>query len=84
MSEQREGSREFRTGIVTGSPRGVRKEAGSSTAPADNLVAIMRDATIVVDAGIRRAETLYVPAKPQPIGRVEATGAGRGEPGSIG
>ena len=51
----------LRTGTVTGSSAGVGSRDGSTTAPPDNLAAnIMRDATIIVGAGIRPAVTVHM------------------------
>jgi hypothetical protein len=53
----------LRAGTVTGSWPGVGNHRSTTTAPPDNLPAIIRDATIMVDGGVRLAVTLHM--KPQ-------------------
>lgn len=66
-----EGSRiNLRAGTVTGSSAGVGSRGGSTTAPPDNLAAIMRDATIIVGAGIRPAVTVHMTEAPRPVEHV--------------
>ncbi len=55
----------MRAGTVTGSSAGAGGRGGSITAPPDNLAAIMRDATIIVDAGVRPAVTLHMTEAPR-------------------
>lgn len=60
----------LRTGTVTGSSAGVGSRGGSTTAPPDNLAAIMRDATIIVGAGIRPAVTVHMKEAPRLVEHV--------------
>ena len=63
----REGRRiGLRAGTVTGSSAGIGSRGGSTTAPPDNLAAIMRDATIIVGAGIRPAVKVHITKAPAP------------------
>lgn len=60
----------LRAGTVTGSSAGVGSRRGSTTAPPDNLAAIMRDATIIVGAGMRPAVTVHITEAPRPVEQV--------------
>jgi len=70
----REGRRiGLRAGTVTGSSAGIGSHGGSTTAPPDNLAAIMRDATIIVGAGIRPAVKVHMTKPPRLVDHVTVT-----------
>ena len=74
----------LRAGTVTGSSRGVGNRRGTTTAPPDNLAAIMRDATIIVDDGICPAVTLHMREVPQLVEHVRVADPSNQERGDLG